>query len=123
MKTKQRHELLEELLPADAAPGFDTVLAYLRHEHQARANRRRAVTILAATMACLAAVVLATRPSETKPVVSLAAGPLPPTIPEIRRISDDELQASIDRPSAIVTLPDGRKSLLVLMPAKTTWRR
>ncbi len=125
MKKNESHNLLEALLPVDAAPGFDAVLAQLRQERQARASRRQAASILATTVACLFAVALVTRPGQSGPGPStnLAATPPPSSLPEIRRLSDAELQDSIAQPSAIVTLPDGRKSLLVLMPVKARLRR
>jgi|GEM_PF-5447100 len=124
-----RQPLLNDLLPTDRAPGIDSILAGLRRDRATRSAQRSAAGILAATLLFLVTAVLATRPDSfaknlpgnlvaaAQATQSTFLNPAPFTeTPEVHRLTDDELQAAIAGPSAIVTLPDGRKSLLVLVP-------
>ena len=121
MKTNEHQELLEDLLPVRGAPEMETMLAAVRADRTARASRRAAGGIVAATVACLLAGVLMMRPgvAEERGRIAVVAEVPSATVveaPKIQRISDEELQESIAGPSAIITRPDGSKSLLVLMP-------
>ncbi len=134
MKEPERNDLLEDLLPTQGAPELAAILAGVRRDRAARARRRTWGIAGAVTLGlALALFWQNAREPEPEPKVRApmaaamhpAAG-APPSdreIPAIPRLTDQELLASINHPSAIVTLPDGRKSLLVLMPPRAGRRQ
>lgn len=117
MKNSEREELLEDLLePRGGGLSVEQMLGAIRRERAARRSRLG----FAAGAAILAAWWFFGGESGNssqgpRKQGEVAAVSVPPPL-EIRRMTDEELLESIDAPAALVTLPDGRKTLLVLQP-------
>ena len=123
-------ELLEDvLLPEDADEGASlrVVLDLIRSAREARLRRRRRVASGIAGVAIIGCLALFASPrSRIEPapdvarIVRAADQPVsrpaePITPPSIQRVDDDGMLAMLDdRPTAIVSWPDGRRSLLML---------
>jgi hypothetical protein len=110
-----REDLLDDLLPVGNAPAFDSVLARLRRDHANRRRRHIAATTILVLAAALAVTFL--HPWKTpRPATIAQSLPSPVPTPRIERLSDDQLLGAVNRPAALITLPDGRQTLLVLVP-------
>ena len=115
MKPEDRKELLEDLYPNGGGPPVEGVLARLRRDRAAR-GRRKLATVAGTALFIVGATVTAlweSPPEVVTPQVQVAAVQTPETV---ERISDEELLAAMGRPAALVTLPDGRQSVLYLDP-------
>ncbi len=131
MNKEHKEEILNDLLPAAAGPGADEIVTALRRDRVARQRRKTgALTVVA--LGCIAAFVASLPKKETSAPV---APPLPAqtvvvsapvTVPQqslqVERINDEQLLAALGRPAAMVTLPDGRKSLMVILPRQAARR-
>jgi ferric-dicitrate binding protein FerR (iron transport regulator) len=108
---KRNQELLDELYPAGGGPALDDVLARVRAERASRRRRRSAVGAMA-IVAATALAVFWPRPQEEVAVVST------PKAQTVERISDEQLLAMVGGPAALVTLPDGRQAVMMLVPGR-----
>jgi hypothetical protein len=115
MKNHEHEDLLEELYPVGREAPVEAVLSQLRRDRTARKRQRRALAGAAAILTVVAIVGAMLRPQpEPSQLPVIAAIPVAKP-PQIERISDEQLLTALGRPAALVTLPDGRQSLLVLV--------
>jgi hypothetical protein len=117
MNHDDRQELLDELYPPGGGPPVESVLARLREDRAARKRRRRAATAVAVMVAVAALAVFWRGPKEVAPRASLAVA-AQPKAESFERISDEQLLAAVGGPAALVTLPDGRQRVMMLVPAR-----
>lgn len=108
---KRNEELLDELYPAGQGPALDGVLARVRAARASRRRRRSAV----AALAIVAATALAVFWPGPREDVAVETTPKAQTV---ERISDEQLLATVGGPSALVTLPDGRQAVMMLVPGR-----
>jgi hypothetical protein len=128
----ERRELIEDIFAPEQAPSAvsaEEILRLVQHAREAQQRRRRVSATAGAFLAAaaLTATFLPDRstnssrttaniPSPAKPVAP--AAPAAPSIvpPAVERVDDEHMLALLDEtPAALVSWPDGRRSLLVLV--------
>jgi hypothetical protein len=129
----ERRELIEDIFAPEDPENVlseEQVLRLVSHAREVRQRRRRwaattAAVILAGTVSAVMflpdrstdsshAAARISKPS-TPPVEKQAAAPVI-TPPTVERVDDERMMAMLDQtPAALVSWPDGRRSLLLLV--------